>query len=61
MIPILNKVGIAWTVIANNHLTRACADLPLVIGSGGEKCDLPNRGGPDQSGARRGQLPAPLH
>ena len=42
MIPILNKVGIAWTVVANNHLTRSCADFPVVLGSGGENCDLPN-------------------
>ncbi|MGZ5538527.1 MAG: hypothetical protein ACXWG0_08365, partial [Chthoniobacterales bacterium] len=43
MIPILKKVGIEWSVIANNHLARACADFPLVIGSGGENCDLPNK------------------
>jgi hypothetical protein len=43
MIPILTKVDIVWTVIANNHLARACSDFPLVIGSGGENCDLPNR------------------
>ena len=42
MIPILNKVGIAWTVVANNHLARSCADFPLVLGSGGENCDIPN-------------------
>ena len=42
MIPILNKVGIAWTVIANTHLARACPDMPLVLGSGGEMCDIPN-------------------
>jgi hypothetical protein len=42
MIPILNKVGIAWTLVANNHLTRSCADFPLVLGSGGENCDIPN-------------------
>jgi hypothetical protein len=42
MIPILNKIGIAWTVVANNHLTRSCADFPLVTGSGGENCDIPN-------------------
>ena len=42
MIPILKKVGIAWSVIANNHLSRACADFPLVLGSGGENCDIPN-------------------
>jgi hypothetical protein len=42
MIPILAKVGITWSVIANNHLARACADFPLVMGSGGENCDPPN-------------------
>jgi hypothetical protein len=42
MIPILNKVGIAWTVVANNHLARTCPDMPIVTGSGGEMCDLPN-------------------
>jgi hypothetical protein len=42
MIPILNKVGVAWTVVANNHLARSCADFPLVLGSGGENCDIPN-------------------
>ena len=42
IIPVLNKVGIAWTVVANNHLTRACADFPLTLGSGGENCDIPN-------------------
>jgi len=42
MIPILNRMGIAWTVIANNHLSRTCPDMPIVTGSGGEMCDLPN-------------------
>jgi hypothetical protein len=42
MIPILNKVGIAWSIVANNHLARSCADFPLVLGSGGENCDIPN-------------------
>ncbi|MDD5139960.1 MAG: carbohydrate-binding protein [Verrucomicrobiales bacterium] len=42
MIPILKKVGINWTVIANTHLARACVDFPVVTGSGGEMCDLPN-------------------
>src|SRR5208282_1992896 len=42
MIPILNQVGVAWTIAANNHLTRSCADFPLVLGSGGENCDIPN-------------------
>lgn len=42
IIPVLNKVGIAWTIVANNHLARSCADFPLVLGSGGEECDIPN-------------------
>jgi len=42
MIPILNKVGVAWTVVANNHLSRTCPDMPIVTGGGGEMCDLPN-------------------
>ena len=42
IIPILNRVGIAWTVVANNHLARSCADFPLALGSGGENCDIPN-------------------
>ncbi len=43
MIPILKQAGITWTVVANNHLARACPDMPLAIGSGGEQCDLPNK------------------
>lgn len=42
MIPILNKVGIAWSVVGNTHLARTCADFPVATGSGGEMCDLPN-------------------
>ena len=43
MIPILKQAGIAWSVMANNHLARACPDMPLALGSGGEQCDLPNK------------------
>ena len=43
MIPVLKRVGIEWSIIANTHLARACADFPVVTGSGGEMCDLPNR------------------
>ncbi len=42
IIPILNQAGVAWTVVANNHLARSCADFPLALGSGGENCDIPN-------------------
>jgi hypothetical protein len=43
LIPLLRRVGIEWSLIANTHLARACADFPLVLGSGGENCDIPNR------------------
>ncbi len=43
MIPILKQLGIVWTVVANNHLARACPDMPISTGSGGEMCDLPNK------------------
>ncbi|HKW30059.1 MAG TPA: hypothetical protein VJT54_12035, partial [Verrucomicrobiae bacterium] len=42
IIPVLDKVGIAWSVVANNHLARSCVDFPLELGSGGENCDIPN-------------------
>jgi hypothetical protein len=43
MIPILKKLGITWTVIGNNHLARSSKDYPVIVGSGGENCDLPNK------------------
>ena len=43
IIPILKKVGVDWSIVANNHLTRSCTDFPLVLGSGGENCDIPNK------------------
>ncbi len=43
IIPILKKLGVEWAIIANNHLSRACADFPFVAGSGGENCDIPNK------------------
>jgi glycosyl hydrolase family 57 len=45
IIPTLQNLGIAWVVVGNNHLTRSCADFPqaMVLGSGGENCDIPNK------------------
>jgi hypothetical protein len=43
MIPMLNRMGISWTLVANNHLARSCPDMPLTLGSGGEMCDIPNK------------------
>jgi hypothetical protein len=48
LIPTLQKLGIAWTVVANNHLARACADYPLTniaaqASSEQVGCDVPNK------------------
>ncbi|MDP2360021.1 MAG: carbohydrate-binding protein [bacterium] len=43
IIPVLAAEGIQWSFVPNNHLSRACADFPLVLGTGGENCDPPNR------------------
>jgi hypothetical protein len=43
LIPVLKSLGIEWSVVSGNHLSRACADFPLVLGSGGENCQPPNR------------------
>ena len=59
MIPILKKIGINWSVIANTHLARACADMPIITGDGGEMCDLPNLAdqlNPAQGGANYQRL-----
>lgn len=43
LIPVLAAEGIQWSFVPNNHLSRACANFPLVLGTGGENCDPPNR------------------
>lgn len=43
IIPTLAKLGITWSVVANNHLTRSCPDFPVLTGQSGEACDLPNK------------------
>lgn len=43
IIPILAAEGIQWVVVSNEHLSRACSNFPLVLGSGGVNCDPPNR------------------
>ncbi len=42
MIPVLVEEGIEWVFVPNNHLSRACANFPLTLGTGGEMCDPPN-------------------
>lgn len=43
LIPVLKSLGIEWAIVSGNHLSRACANFPLVLGSGGENCEPPNR------------------
>lgn len=51
IIPILNKVGVAWSVISGSHLARACSDYPFMSGSP-ENIEIPNKS--DQLNAAQG-------
>lgn len=42
MIQVLVEEGVEWVFVANNHLSRACQNFPLTLGTGGEMCDPPN-------------------
>ncbi|MCB9357821.1 MAG: hypothetical protein H6505_04525 [Calditrichaeota bacterium] len=42
IIPVLRDCGLDWTFIASTHLSRACANFPLTLGTGGENCNPPN-------------------
>jgi hypothetical protein len=43
LIPSLIAAGVEWVFVSNEHLSRACPDFPVVLGSGGVMCDPPNR------------------
>ena len=43
LIPVLSELGIQWSFVSNEHLSRACPDFPVVFGSGGTLTDPPNR------------------
>jgi len=43
LIPVLASEGVAWCFVSGEKLSRACADFPVVYGSGGVNCDPPNR------------------
>ena len=43
LIPLLREAGIDWTFVSAEKLSRACADFPVQLGSGGVNCDPPNR------------------
>lgn len=42
LIPILKAQGIEWSIVSGNHISRACSNFPLVLGTGGENCQPPN-------------------
>ena len=42
MIKVLAEEGIEWVFVPNSHLSRACTNFPLVMGTAGEMCDPPN-------------------
>lgn len=43
LIPILQEQGVDWIFVSGEHISRACVDFPIVLGSGGINCDPPNR------------------
>lgn len=38
----LVEEGLDWVVVSNEHISRACENYPVVLGSGGVNCDPPN-------------------
>jgi hypothetical protein len=42
LIPALVAEGVDWVVVSNEHISRACASFPVVLGTGGINCDPPN-------------------
>ena len=43
LIKVLAEEGIDWSVVSAEKISRANADYPVVLGSGGINCDPPNR------------------
>jgi len=43
LIPYLAEAGIEWSFVSGEKVSRACANFPVVYGSGGINCDPPNK------------------
>ncbi len=43
MIGALADEGVQWSIVSGEKISRACANWPVVFGSGGTPCDPPNR------------------
>jgi glycosyl hydrolase family 57 len=42
MIPVLAELGVEWSFVSGEKISRACSDFPVILGSGGINCDPPN-------------------
>jgi glycosyl hydrolase family 57 len=42
MIPVLADLGIEWSFVSGEKISRACIDFPVILGAGGINCDPPN-------------------
>lgn len=42
LIQVLDEEGIDWVFVSGEHVSRACVDFPVILGSGGINCDPPN-------------------
>ncbi|GJM25391.1 MAG: hypothetical protein DHS20C16_18060 [Phycisphaerae bacterium] len=42
IVQVLAEEGIEWVIVSGEHVSRACADFPTVLGTGGINCDPPN-------------------
>jgi hypothetical protein len=52
IIQVLDEEDIDWVIVSGEHLSRACGNFPIVLGTGGVNCDPPNRAdqvNPDQA------------
>ncbi|MGD8453564.1 MAG: carbohydrate-binding protein [Phycisphaerae bacterium] len=41
-IKVLAEEGLDWVVVSNEHISRACENFPVMLGTGGVNCDPPN-------------------
>ena len=42
LIKVLAQEGIDWVIVSSEHLSRSCANFPVIYGTGGINCDPPN-------------------
>ena len=42
LIKVLEEEGIEWVIVSGEHVSRACTNFPVILGTGGINCDPPN-------------------